>query len=229
MLIKQVALQTFNNTAPLFDKLRMLMIHIRNSCKMHYQVSLNQNYNKEALDFEAMQDPVEIDSHLDEISRPVEITEKIFQTKFSSVSPIRDNDAQNKLRPRAKNTEKSVSPTNSIEILEKALNYRFSFKSIRNSKNLNEPARRISVSPFRSVSPNDVSKLTEVKKSFEKFRSNFKSTVKTPPRSFTNKRIQAQLNFIHNVRKNSFQSGFVLRMIFSAWKKGARDKLLGWD
>lgn len=229
MLIKQVALQTFNNTAPLFDKLRMLMIHIRNSCKMHYQVSLNQNYNKEALDFETMQDPVEIDTNIDELTRPIEVTDKVIQGKFTSVSPLRDNDAQNKLRSRVKNIEKSVSPTNSIEILEKALNYRFSFKSIRNSKNPNESNRRVSVSPFRSVSPADINRLTEVKKSFEKFRTNFTSTVKTPPKSFTTKRIQAQLNFIHTIRKNSFQNKFVLKMIFSAWKKGTKDKLFSFD
>lgn len=195
---------------------------------MHYQVSLNQNYNKEALDFEAMQDPVEIDGQNDVLSKPVEVSDRFFQNRFTSVSPVRDNDSQNKARLRAK-PEKSVSPTNSIEILEKALNYKFSFRSNRNSKNLNDLTRRVSVSPYRSVSPADLTRLTEVKKSFEKFKTNFGSTVKTPPKSYTAKRISASLKYIRTVRKNTFQSALVARMIFVTWRKAAKEKLLRSD
>jgi hypothetical protein len=210
---------------------------------MHYQVSLNQNYNKEALDFETMQEPVEIDGPAEEVPKPVEVTERFLQNRYSgmtclisgnnfntatSVSPVRDNDAKIKARFRSKN-EKSVSPSNSIEILEKALNYKFSFKSNRNSKNLNDLARRVSVSPFRSVSPADLQRLTEVKKSFEKFKTTFNTAVKTPPKSFTTKRISAQLSYIHKKRKSTFQNKFVLKLIFNCWKNAAQSKLLRTD
>lgn len=206
----------------------MLMIHIRNPCKMHYQVSLSQNYNKEAFDLETLQDPVEIFAQNDDVLKPVEVFDNFFKPRLVSASPVRDNDSQNKARARLK-PEKSVSPINSIELLEKALKYKFLFKSNRNSKNLNELSNKVSISNYRSVSPANITKLTEVRKSFEKFRSSFSSTVNTPPKSYTGKNLSASLNYINTVRKNTFQSSLVTRIIFVSWKKAARDRVLRSD
>jgi hypothetical protein len=38
--LKHIAVATFNSTIPLEDKLRMLLLHIKNPCKQEYQVSL---------------------------------------------------------------------------------------------------------------------------------------------------------------------------------------------
>lgn len=195
---------------------------------MHYQVSLSQNYNKEASDLETLQDPVEIFAQNDDVLKPVEVFDNFFKPRLVSASPVRDNDSQNKARARLK-PEKSVSPINSIELLEKALKYKFLFKSNRNSKNLNELSNKVSISNYRSVSPANIAKLTEVRKSFEKFRSSFSSTVNTPPKSYTSKNLSASLNYINTVRKNTFQSSLVTRIIFVAWKKAAKDRVLRSD
>ena len=41
--VKHIAVTTFHASVPLSDKLRMLLIHIRNPCKAHYKTSLTFN------------------------------------------------------------------------------------------------------------------------------------------------------------------------------------------
>ncbi|OMJ71055.1 hypothetical protein SteCoe_30835 [Stentor coeruleus] len=235
-LIKSIAMQTFNNTAPLFDKLRMLMIHIRNSCKMHYQVSLNQNFIKEAIDCECMQDPVEIDGHSpDDMLRVTENQDRVYKSRYTSVSPPGDNDSVNKTRINSAKKEirkdKSVSPCNSIEILDKVLQKRFNSKAKINTANkpktsfIDELNRTKSVSPYRSVSPLVSSPFQNVKNVFFGFCNQFNNTVSTVPKSYTVRRVQAQLKFIQTVRKNTFKGEFVKKLIFCSWRQLVRDRI----
>ena len=201
---------------------------------MHYQVSLNQNITKELVEYEGMQDPTEIGFYpAEESVKPMEIGEKPYS---SSISPMRDNDAQNKARIismlRGKPKDRSISSCNSIEILDKVLQKRCSnFKQETFGKSniysAGSEERRKSVSPFRSVSPISVSPLTNIKTVFTGFCNKYNAAQTATPRSYTAKRVQAQLKFIRTIRKCTFQARFIKKLIFSAWKMcsmNTRDK-----
>ena len=201
---------------------------------MHYQVSLNQNIIKELADFEGMQDPVEIDGHIVEDSlKAPEIVEKVYFSRYSSISPPRDNDAQNKnIIKKGANKDRSVSPCNSIEILDKVLQNRFSVKPIQQENSAikkpilsDQNIRRKSVSPYRSISPMSTSPLQNVKNLFVGFCNNYNKTQQTTPKSYTTKRVQAQFKYMQTIRKNTFQSQFVKKLIFSAWKIYIKENL----
>ena len=65
---------------------------------MHYQVSLNQNITRDTSDCEGMQEPVEIASHSEDPFKISESQEKNVGSRFTSVSPPRDNDSESKSR-----------------------------------------------------------------------------------------------------------------------------------
>ena len=212
----------------------MLLIHIRNPCKMHYQVSLNQNITKELVEYEGMQDPTETGLYpAEESVKTMETREKPYR---SSISPMRDNDAQNKARIismlRGKTKDRSISSCNSIEILDKVLQKRCTnFKQETFGKSnifsAGSEERRKSVSPFRSISPISISPLTNIKTLFAGFCNKYNAAQSAAPRSYTAKRVQAQFKFIRTIRKCTFQTQFIKKLVFSVWKmwsKNTRDK-----
>ena len=198
---------------------------------MHYQVSLNQNITKDMIDFESMQDPVEIDGHNPEDS--LKLNEPKVYSRYMSISPPRDNDANNKSRigsvKKEKSKDNSVSPCNSIEILDKVLQKRFFFnpahKIMEKNKISTSSDRRKSVSPYRSVSPICVSSIKNVKNLFFEFSTRFNGIQQTAPRSYTVRRIQGQLKFISTLRKVTFQSQFVKKIIFNVWKSYMKKRI----
>lgn len=200
---------------------------------MHYQVSLNQNITKELSEFEAMQDPVEIFAYATEDHKASETIEKSYFGRYSSISPPRDNDAQNKLRAgsmqKDKPKDRDVSPCTPIEILDKVLQKRCNFKpqialSKANFATAGQIERRKSVSPFRSISPISTTQMQNVKNVFGGFCSKFNTIQKITPKSYTATRVQAQLKYIQTLRKSTFQAQFVKKILFSAWKATLKKK-----
>jgi len=111
-LIKLLSNHSFNTVAPLTEKVRMLLIHIRNPCKMHYQVTLNFHNRRESLNHtpdslgDSQQDPMEYDG----------TTPKRENSKYRKVSasPHRDNGLQVKSLgsySKKRTKESSVPPS----------------------------------------------------------------------------------------------------------------------
>jgi hypothetical protein len=202
---------------------------------MHYQVSLNQNVTKEVMEYEGMQDPVEIEGHnIEDNSKPPDL-EKVYFGRYMSISPPRDNDSQSKSRvtsmKKLNNKDRSVSPCNSIEILDKVLQqrtairpYRHEFLTRKKSNPLEIPSQRKSISPYQSTSPVSTSPIQNIRSLFNGFCNKHIKAQASAPRSYTARRVQSQLKFIQTVRRTTFQSQFVKKLIFNAWKAFIKNK-----
>ncbi|CAG9329765.1 unnamed protein product [Blepharisma stoltei] len=139
-LFKLIADQAFNTNAPINDKLRMLFIHIRNSCKMHYQVSFTFDVKKEnsrtpLSSEESMQDIPESELKSLNCSREIKNDKNSgikYSTKFitgikrfSSISPQRALSKSPNMSQIARSDTKesrgiTISPAPFLDISEKS-------------------------------------------------------------------------------------------------------------
>lgn len=248
ILLKVMASQSFNTAAPLADKLRMLLIHIRNSFKMHYQVNLQFNSRKIA----NKMSPTFSDDSLRNAFEPLKRTEESNRKpkrNYKSMSLARQPAPPKEERKSnlkiAFNTKKYENPDLLVienpeppVTLKKMASSPFSLtyhglptkSSLGNStkKNAYCVLLKNSEGPLtgphaRTRSEDDSwqtgKKNTEIARIFSQFKHSHQLLVlKKPAIPNSQVVIHKQREYLCSIRNRMFERRFVMRLIFNAWK-----------
>lgn len=138
-LFKLIADHAFNTNAQISDKLKMLFIHIRNACKMHYQVSFSFDMKRENLKTpmsseDSASEPIDQDFKSLNTSKEILVNEKHrYSTRFlagikrfASISPQRNLSKSPNVSSILKNESKlntrgiTISPVPVLDFSEKS-------------------------------------------------------------------------------------------------------------
>ena len=215
LIIKLVAEQSFNPLAPISERIKMFMIHIRNYVKMHYQISLSINPIKKLL------------LGTQEISSGNKSASPARQNNYSYKSLSRKNSKfqineggiqHNLIPPAEKISYRKGSPTVQLIVTQKVDNLRSS--NNRQSCEITNDIRTHQRSNTTATSSKDLKQAFQ--EIFQNFKDKHQGIIKKPKNR--EKLIEKHDNYIGNLRSSLFTTRFIKSLIFNAWKSVIKAK-----
>lgn len=210
VLLRMLSEEAFNTTGSAADKLRMLFIHIRNPCKLFYQVSLNFN----------IQNSSSSELEVDQLD-----FEKIKSLKNIAKDPPTQDTSQKVLR----NRYLSTSPDSVALYYEKSPKDAMSCTEVKKTPEpnmINLAVKRSSQTAKAGEKPKKGgNKTKQIKNKIEEFKCKQKEILMYGTTSRCSKKIVDRRNYMCSLKERMFGSAFVKQIIFNAWK-GLCDKLI---
>ena len=218
-VLKHIAVATFNSTIPLDEKLRMLILHMRNPVKQEYQVSLHCN----AID-QPPSHSSDLDDSQDAPREALRVTLNLSKTprtqKFLSISPSRQT-------PNPKiSSPKNSSPKNKVPLFHVTLDKQKQRQTRTAKLTDTTHIRTLSAGIHTLESPrfgNNPS-LSDSQNEFVQALAALQSAL--PPQRRRPEVLQAerQQSFIVRTTAAWFSKDFVLRMLLRVWRDYAHKR-----